>query len=230
MCALNERALEKLAVACLSFVFLACGSADDGAGRGGASGTGGFYAGGFGGAASGASFGAGGIIGAGGILPNGGVSATGGMLTMGTGGIPPATGGVPIDPGPPPTGQILACRGTGPCRIDDHDACCIGATTDSQGNVVSISENCIPPGASCNYPFSLAHCDGPEDCRQTDVCCGTLKPYGNVPLFGDVSCAPAGQCTGSGKYVVCRQGITACPVGTTCGSFPTLPADITVCR
>lgn len=227
MYALPARGITGFVCLCASLV-VACGSTVDGKftpanntggfGNFGAAppfGTGGFIAtGGVSGVAS--------FVGQGGIPASGGVPATGGIPAMNTGGV--------IDPGPPPTGQILDCRGTGPCRIDDGDACCIGATTDSSGNVVSISENCIPPNASCNYPFSLAHCDGPEDCRQSDVCCGTLKPFGNVQLFGDVSCQPASQCPANGKYVVCRPGITQCPVGTTCGTFPTLPSDITVCR
>ena len=170
-----------------------------------------------GGAASGAGF-----MGGGGFMANGGAPATGGMLQLGTGGV--------VDPGPRPTGQILDCRGTGPCLIDDGDACCIGASTDSHGTVVSISENCIPPNASCNYPLSIAYCDGPEDCRPSEVCCGILKPYGNVPLFGELSCQPAGMCGDSQRLVVCRQGVNACPGTTTCGSYPTLPADISVCR
>lgn len=174
-------------------------------------------AGGFGGAASGA-----GIMGAGGIVATGGVApATGGTLPMGTGGV--------VDPGPAPTGQILDCRGTGPCRIDDGDACCIGANA-TNGTVTSISENCIPPNASCDYPFTIARCDGPEDCRASDVCCGTLHPFGNVQLFGEVACESANTCVGDQKFVVCRQGITVCPAGKTCGPFPTLPSDISVCR
>lgn len=213
----------------------ACG-ADNGQSPTSQSGTGGFAfggfaafagvatTGGFGGSASGAGF-----VGAGGIIASGGFVASGGF-PGGGGTPPPGTGGVVVDPGPEPKGQILDCRGTGPCLIDDGDACCIGASTDSSGNVTSVSENCIPPTASCTYPLSIAHCDGPEDCRTTEVCCGTLKPYGKVPLFGDLACQPAGECTGNQKFVVCRQGITVCPGSTTCGTFPTLPPDILVCR
>jgi hypothetical protein len=113
--------------------------------------------------------------------------------------------------------------------LDDGDACCIGANA-TNGTVTSISENCIPPNASCDYPFSIAHCDGPEDCRASEACCGTLHPFGNVNLFGELACLPAGECTGSQRFVVCRPGITTCPGTTTCGSYPTLPADIMVCR
>ncbi|HEX5101109.1 MAG TPA: hypothetical protein VFV94_16475 [Polyangiaceae bacterium] len=172
--------------------------------------------GGFGGAASSA-----GVVGQGGIIASGGFFSTGGIAQVGTGGV--------FDPGPPPTGQILDCRGTGPCRLDDGDACCIAASVNN-GVVQSISENCIPPNASCEYPFTIARCDGPEDCRQSEVCCGTLRPFGNAQLFGEIECVPAGECTAGQKFVVCRQGVTACPVGTTCGTFPTLPDDILVCR
>jgi len=138
------------------------------------------------------------------------------------------TGGV-IDPGPKPTGQMLDCQGTGPCRLDDGDACCIAASVRN-GVVTNLSVNCIPPNASCDYPFTIAYCDGPEDCRQSEACCGTLKPFGDAQIFGEVACLPAGECSGSGKFVVCRPGVTQCPGGTTCGTFPTLPPDIQVCR
>jgi hypothetical protein len=231
MYALRTRGSVALALSCLvASLASACGSPSSERNEpvrmglaGFQTGNGGFgvMTGGFGGAAS--------LTGAGGILLNGGAPGSGGFPPPGTGGVPLGTGGV-IDPGPPPTGQILDCRGTGPCRLDDHDACCI-AVNMSNGTVTSMSVNCIPPNASCDYPFTIAHCDGPEDCRASEVCCGTLKPFGpENPIFGDVTCRPAGECAGSGKFIVCRAGVTACPGGTTCGLYPTLPEDMMVCH
>jgi hypothetical protein len=211
---------------------VACGSNDTGRGNSGqnvqagyanAAGfggypfaSGGFSAGGWGGAASGGAV----------IVGQGGIIASGGALMAGA--PPVGTGGV-IDPGPKPTGQMLDCQGTGPCRLDDGDACCIAASVNN-GVVTSMSVNCIPPSASCDYPFTIAYCDGPEDCRQSEACCGTLKPFGTAQLFGEVACVPAGECTGAQKFIVCRAGITQCPGGTSCGPFPTLPSDMNVCR
>jgi hypothetical protein len=113
--------------------------------------------------------------------------------------------------------------------LDDGDACCIAASVNN-GVVTNMSVNCIPPNASCDYPFTIAYCDGPEDCRQSEACCGTLKPFGTAQLFGQVECLPAAECSGPQKFVVCRPGITQCPGGTTCGTFPTLSPDIQVCR
>jgi hypothetical protein len=211
-------------------VIVACGSPDNGRERSGQNAqTAGF--GNFGGFASyplgaGASpttGGSGGVM----LTGQGGIIASGGAFPGGSG--PIGTGGGVIDPGPKPTGQMLDCQGTGPCRLDDGDACCIAASVNN-GVVTNMSVNCIPPNASCEYPFTIAYCDGPEDCRQSEACCGTLKPFGTAQLFGEVECLPASECAGPQKFVVCRPGVTQCPGGTTCGTFPTLPPDIQVCR
>jgi hypothetical protein len=210
---------------------IACGSPDNGRGNSGQNVQGAGYPN-YGGFAS-TPLGAGGFPAAGGfatggavLTGQGGIIASGGVLPGGAGSV--GTGGT-IDPGPKPTGQMLDCQGTGPCRLDDGDACCIAASVNN-GVVTNLSVNCIPPNASCEYPFSVAHCDGPEDCRQSEACCGTLKPFGDAQLFGEIECLPASECQGAQKYVVCRSGITQCPGGTTCGTFPTLPVDIQVCR
>jgi hypothetical protein len=206
---------------------VACGAPDNERGRNvqnyGGFGSVPFGAGGFaaGGGFAGASTGGVMLTGQGGIIANGGAFPAGGSAIN--------TGGVVIDPGPKPTGQMLDCRGTGPCRLDDGDACCIAASVNN-GVVTNLTVNCIPPNASCEYPFTIAHCDGPEDCRQSEACCGTLKPFGDAQLFGEVACVPVGECSGAQKFVVCRPGITQCPGGTTCGTFPTLPDDIQICR
>jgi hypothetical protein len=150
-------------------------------------------------------------VGAGGTTANGGANASGG------------SGGATADPYQ--STAAAECNGT-PCSTAGGAACC--TIVSSSGGQRTVYATCTPAGSACALPVTTAaHCDGPEDCGQGFVCCGTLSLLG---IYSELSCIPSASCTGTGKQVMChpRNGGGQCNGGG-CNTTLTLPDGYGAC-
>ncbi len=90
----------------------------------------------------------------------------------------------------------------GSVHCDPGGACCITSTNaacDNQCNGVVVS------------------CDGPEDCGDAEVCCGTMVGAGS---YTEIKCSTT--CTDTNKTVVCHTP-QDCPPGKDCTASAVLP-------
>jgi hypothetical protein len=144
--------------------------------------------------------------GSGGIPGGGGAAAAGG--TEGGGG---AAGAGTV------AGAMASCGAT-ECDLASGNQCCFA---QSNGQTQASCK-----ASACGFPYTVAVCDGPEDCAAPAVCCGTFQttPFG-VEYYSRLECSI--DCTGTTRRNVCHAG-ASCPVGS-CRASPTLPSSYGVC-
>lgn len=176
---------------------------------------------GFGGTATGGIVGLGGVIDTGGASSgggsgDGGSSATGGAI--GEGGAGGAIGNYA-------SAAAADCNGT-PCATAGGGICCV--IVSNNNGTRTVYGTCISSGGTCSIPFSTrASCDGPEDCANGSVCCGTL---GTVPgNYTELACVPAASCTGTGKQIMCHPGRASSCTSNVCNRTLTLPDGYGAC-
>jgi hypothetical protein len=189
------------------------------AGAGGAGGAGGMAGaaggGGTGGASGGTGGTSGGVGGAGGS--SGGSGGAGGM----SGGSDSVTDAGDLNP----SGNVEPGTSCGVglvvlCALDTEKCCTRSLETDT---CIATAETCSCGVQGCEV--MEAHCDGPEDCMNGDVCCGTLSGSGTG--YDDFVCAA--QCDGSGQQrVACHEQEETCPSGLTCANSQLL-TNVQVC-
>lgn len=69
------------------------------------------------------------------------------------------------------------------------------------------------------------NCDGPEDCENGQICCGTLAQ--NQQGYSQFTCAA--QCSGTGQQrIACHEGETMCPTGLICANSQLL-TNVQIC-
>jgi hypothetical protein len=185
---------------------------------------------GIGGAGGAGSGGVGGVSGAAGMMAgtSGGTSGVGGA-----GGAGGSAGGM-IDGGmqnetdgsePLPAGDVapgVSC-GVGlvtQCAQDTEKCCVRSLETDT----------CIPSGETCdcglnNCQTMEAFCDGPEDCSDGEVCCGTLSQSGAG--YDNFVCAASCQSTGN-QRIACHEQDPKCTGGDICANSQLL-TNVQVC-
>ena len=92
------------------------------------------------------------------------------------------------------------------------------------------ADTCIATDAECTCALQgctvmEAFCDGPEDCADGEVCCGTLAQSG----AGYDSFVCATQCMSTGNQrVACHADETECPAGDICANSQLL-TNVQVC-
>ncbi len=183
----------------------------------------------------------GGLAESGGVDGFGGADSTGGVGdgafdagSFGNGGVTgggsPGAGGSAIEP--PVQGASVACNGS-TCETDQGGDCCVSVSSTSSSGTGTTTEQvtatCLAAGAPCGFPFTAAHCDGPEDCANGDVCCGTAQTLVIVPFYTSFDCVPAAAC-GSGRAIACHPQANTCPNGGRCLGTPTLSPDYAICQ
>jgi hypothetical protein len=103
----------------------------------------------------------------------------------------------------------------------DSEKCCVRSLA---------TDTCIAADAACECELPgctvmEAHCDGPEDCADGEVCCGTLASNG----AGYESFMCAAQCMSSGSQrVACHADATECPGNDICANSQLL-TNVQVC-
>jgi hypothetical protein len=153
----------------------------------------------------------------------------------GAGGVPAATDGGVLagdaaampDASEPTLDQGGAVPGTS-CGVGlpslcagDAEKCCARSLE---------ADTCIAADAACECALAgctvmEAYCDGPEDCAQGEVCCGTLANNSS----GYVSFACATQCASTGNQrIACHVGASQCPTGDICANSQLL-TNVQVC-
>jgi hypothetical protein len=105
------------------------------------------------------------------------------------------------------------------CALQTHKCCARSLRTDT----------CIEAAASCTCDLPdcsvmEAFCDGPEDCEQGQVCCGTLVGGSRYERF-----ACAASCDfGGTQRIACHEDQAECPAGTECANSQLL-TNVQVC-
>jgi hypothetical protein len=106
------------------------------------------------------------------------------------------------------------------CALDGEKCCVRSLQTDT----------CIADDAKCTCDLDgctvmEARCDGPEDCTNGQVCCGTLLQSGSG--YQDFTCAA--QCQSSGNQrIACHEDDAPCPSGMVCANSQLL-TNVQVC-
>jgi hypothetical protein len=185
---------------------------------------------GAGGMAAGA--GAGGMAGAAGTMAgSGGMAGMAGMGTGGSGGGGGGSGG--SDGGtndsdasePAPAGEVAPGASCGVGLVTqcapDTEKCCVRSLEP---------DTCIPAGQDCtcslqNCATLEVHCDGPEDCADGQVCCGTLSQNGAG--YDDFVCAASCQSSGQ-QRIACHEQDSKCTGGDICANSQLL-TNVQVC-
>ena len=106
------------------------------------------------------------------------------------------------------------------CEIGKQKCCVRSLQTDT----------CIDESASCSCELQgctvmQTHCDGPEDCENGQLCCGTLAQNGNG--YDDFVCAAQCQATGQ-QRVACHDQDDKCPSGLVCANSQLL-TNVQIC-
>lgn len=184
------------------------------AGTGGASGVGG--ASGMGGVSG--LGGAGGAAGIGGMGGAAGMGGAGGDVEpdggSGAGGSEPAPAGN-VEPGAScGVGLVTQCA-------PDTEKCCVRSLE---------TDTCIGADEPCSCGLSNCStlevfCDGPEDCSDGEVCCGTLSQSGAG--YDTFVCATSCQSTGN-QRVACHEQDSKCTGGDICANSQLL-TNVQVC-
>ena len=181
----------------------------------------------FGGAGTGAP-GSGGSAGTGGAGTGGGSGGVGGSgATGGSEGGPPDSGtGGSVDSGG--SGSDSRAEGTGGTPGSNGVSC---------GDEVCIDPDnlcCVGPlgGLGCQVIDSMCTgspiaCDGPEDCRPDQVCCGRTNSFAGALFYERVRCES--NCEGTNLVPFCGGNASICQSGTTCQPSGILPQYL-VCR
>jgi hypothetical protein len=94
-------------------------------------------------------------------------------------------------------------------------------------------DSCIASGAACECDLDdcqvmEAHCDGPEDCENGQLCCGTLVSDRNVgSRYTTFACSA--QCSlEEDRPEACHTGDDTCPAGLECANSQIL-ANVQIC-
>lgn len=124
--------------------------------------------------------------------------------------------------GGPPSGDI-ACGILNPDRCDTTagERCCILAPG---------IDHCIGPDESCECTgpdclATIAECDGPEDCDDGQVCCGSFDGSG----YSRISCRSS--CDGENERELCHPEGPACSdASAVCERSPSLPPPFHRCE
>jgi len=161
--------------------------------------------------------------------PDGGNAGAGGMAgtTADTGGGGPDGGaqGMPDASGPAPAGEVapgVSC-GVGlvtQCAPDTEKCCVRSLETDT---CIDSAEACTCSLQDCDT--LEVQCDGPEDCADGQVCCGTLS--GGGAGYDIFVCATT--CDGQGQQrVACHEQDPQCTGGDICANSQLL-TNVQVC-
>ncbi|MGD8862376.1 MAG: hypothetical protein PVI30_20360 [Myxococcales bacterium] len=124
----------------------------------------------------------------------------------------------------------IAPRGTAPgiscgvglpvlCELQTQKCCARSLRTDS---CIGAADSC-----ECDLPDCTvmeAHCDGPEDCPDGQVCCGTLAGSTGYSRF---ECASSCDYDGT-QRIACHQDDPQCPAGRSCENSQLL-TNLQVC-
>lgn len=150
----------------------------------------------------------------------GGTSATGGGEQ--SGGVMTETGGSLLDIAPAEGAPGVACGVALPvlCASDAEKCCLRSLRTDS---CIAASESCTCDLAGCTT--TEAYCDGPEDCPDSQVCCGTAGATGYVAFRCKDTCSDPRV-----ERVACHIGAAddMCPSGLICANSQ-LVSTIQIC-
>ena len=139
-------------------------------------------------------------------------------LNPGVGGPDAGLDDAAIDDPPPEVGTSCGVGLPITCELGSQKCCVRSLMTDS----------CIDATASCDCSLSNcstleAHCDGPEDCDDGQVCCGTLQGNTYVEFTCEANCDYRG-----GQRIACHQVEPDCPNGTVCANSQLL-TNLQVC-
>ncbi|MDD9935656.1 MAG: hypothetical protein OXT09_18740 [Myxococcales bacterium] len=105
------------------------------------------------------------------------------------------------------------------CELDVEKCCTRSLRTDT---CIGVAESCTCDLPDCTVMES--HCDGPEDCPDGQVCCGTLVGGSRYERFECVSsCDFAGT-----QRIACHQADPQCPAGNECANSQLL-TNLQVC-
>jgi len=175
----------------------------------------------------GMSGGASGAAGIAGAMAGSGGGGAGSGGSSGSGGSEPSDGGMTNADAsePKPAGDVApgASCGVGlvtQCEQDTEKCCVRSLETDT----------CIAADAECtcslqNCDTLEVHCDGPEDCADGQVCCGTLSQSGAG--YDSFQCAASCQSTGN-QRVACHEQDSKCTGGDICANSQLL-TNVQVC-
>jgi len=130
-------------------------------------------------------------------------------------------GGAPIGGGP--SSGDIACGILNPtrCNAAAGERCCILAPG---------IDHCIGPDEACECTgpdcvTTVAECDGPEDCDDGQVCCGTFDGQAYVSIRCQASCE------GSDERELCHPGGAPCSnPSASCTRSPSLPPSLYRCE
>lgn len=105
------------------------------------------------------------------------------------------------------------------CDLESEKCCARSLRTDT---CIGLSESC-----ECDLPDCTvmeARCDGPEDCPDGQVCCGTLSGGARYERF---ECANSCDYAGT-QRIACHQAEPECPAGNECANSQLL-TNVQVC-
>lgn len=104
------------------------------------------------------------------------------------------------------------------CQPEAEKCCVRSLATDT---CIAIDEPCGCDVRGCTT--LEVRCDGPEDCDDGQVCCGTLMGFG----YAEFSCR-AGCAFGGTQRIACHEVDPECPSGTVCSNSQIL-TNVQVC-
>lgn len=128
--------------------------------------------------------------------------------------------------GPLPMGTVegVSCGVGLPALCDlETEKCCVRSLQ---------TDTCIAATDSCgcdlpNCTVMEAQCDGPEDCPEGQVCCGTLGGFGGGAGYERFECATSCDYAGT-QRIACHQDMEDCPGNNVCSNSQLL-TNLQVC-
>jgi hypothetical protein len=186
-----------------------------------------------------------GVAGVGGDAGTGGVSGTGGVGGAGgaggSGGAPPGACTGHCGSQQPQQGPNGYCYCDAQC-LQNNDCCAdfakscgpagAGEIGCFNGGVCKAAQGfccmdyndgaCVSQFTSC-YNDAAIHCDGPEDCAATQVCCGHLEQSGSSAYWTEFTCKSGAECALFSEIVICGSNPAVCLGGTVCKQSGSLP-------
>ena len=98
------------------------------------------------------------------------------------------------------------------CALGDEKCCVRSLSADS---CIAVAETCDCNEGGCTT--LEATCDGPEDCPDGQVCCGSFSSASRGARYTLIECAA--QCDSRGSQrVMCHEGETECEGGFVCAN------------
>lgn len=129
--------------------------------------------------------------------------------------------GSAFDPLSPQAGSVCGVGLPVLCEPQRQKCCARSLSVDT---CVADDEPCTCNFESCEVVE--VHCDGPEDCAQGEVCCGTLEyEDGGGAHYTAFSCAA--QC-GKQQNLACHEHGQLCPSGLLCTDSQLIP-NVQIC-